>query len=40
LRSALRTSAAELRRLALAAVDGANAALLASIAASHTASAG
>lgn len=39
LRSALRASAAELRRQALTAVDGGNAALLASIAASHTASA-
>jgi hypothetical protein len=39
-RSALRASAAELRRLALNATVGANAALLASIAASHTASAG
>jgi hypothetical protein len=36
---ALRTSARQLRRLALDATDGANAALLASIAASHTASA-
>jgi hypothetical protein len=39
LHAALRVSAADLRRLALGAVDGANAALLASIAASHTASA-
>jgi hypothetical protein len=40
LSEALRVSAAELRRLALGAVDGANAALLASIAASHTAGLG
>jgi hypothetical protein len=39
LSAALRSSAARLRRLALAAADGSNAALLASIAASHTASA-
>lgn len=38
-RHTLRASAAELRRLSLAATDGTNAALLASIAASHTASA-
>jgi hypothetical protein len=37
--SALRTSATQLRGLALAATDGANAALLASIAASHETSA-
>jgi hypothetical protein len=36
----LRASAGQLRRLALAATDGGNAALLASIAASHTVSAG
>jgi hypothetical protein len=40
LTSALRASAVVLRQHALDAVDGANAALLASIAASHTASAG
>jgi hypothetical protein len=38
--AALRASARTLRRLALHATEGANAALLASIAASHTASAG
>lgn len=38
--SMLRSSARELRRLALAATNGPNAALFASIAASHTASAG
>jgi hypothetical protein len=40
LHHALRASARQLRALSLAAVDGGNAALLASIAASHTASAG
>jgi hypothetical protein len=40
LRRAVRASARQLRGLSLAAIDGGNAALLASIAASHTASAG
>lgn len=40
LTAALKASATQLRRLALAATEGSNAALLASIAASHTASLG